>query len=120
MLVNHYWVMNQFMMMDMTAIKETVAANLKKLRESHGLTVNAFAKHCGMKQSVYDRLEKAEVTQHLESLHKIADKCSINVWQLLVPGFDPSNPPLIKQPSSVELEFYQRIKDAARELNIPQ
>lgn len=107
-------------MFDVSHIKETVAANLKRLRESHDMSKAGFARYCGMAQPVYLRLESGELTQHLESLLKIANKCGLQVWQLIVPDLDPSNPPVLKQPSQAEREFYDRIRSALREFHIDQ
>lgn len=120
MLSIHQCMLNEDNMFGVSAIRETVADNLKRLRESHDMSKAAFARYCGMAQPVYLRLESGELTQHLESLIKIATKCGLQVWQLLVPEFDPSNPPVLKHPSAKELEFYARIKQAMRDLHIEQ
>jgi transcriptional regulator with XRE-family HTH domain len=105
---------------EMISLRLIVASNLKKLREANNETQSGFAKKCGMAQRVYGRLENGENWQHLESLDKIARTYDLQVWQLLLPEFNPSNPPLIRKASDKELAFYEKIKDAAKELNTPQ
>jgi len=94
-------------------LKQAISVNLKHLRESTKLSQEAFAKKCGMHQRAYGRLENGENWQHLESLHKIAVANDLNVWQLLIPNLDISNPPLLSTESAIQKEFYDKIKAAA-------
>jgi transcriptional regulator with XRE-family HTH domain len=104
----------------MISLKLIVAANLKKLREANDENQSGFAKKCGMAQRVYGRLENGENWQHLESLEKIAKTYELEVWQLLLPEFDPHNPALLRKASERELAFYEKIKEAAKELTKSQ
>jgi transcriptional regulator with XRE-family HTH domain len=79
------------------ALKNTIANNLKNLRLSQDMSQEAFAKKCGMMQRAYGRLENAENWQHLESLERIALANGLNVWQLLLPNIDITNPPKFRQ-----------------------
>jgi transcriptional regulator with XRE-family HTH domain len=90
-------------------VKETIATNLKRLRDSYGDSQTAFAKRCGVPQRTYNDLEKAESYQRLERLQEIAEKCDLRTWMLLVDNFDPSNPPVLSKPSVAEQAFYDRI-----------
>ena len=104
----------------MVSLKLIVAQNLRKLREARDESQTSFAKKCGMAQRVYGRLENGENWQHLESLEKIAHTYDLQVWQLLLPNFDPQNPALLRQASEKELAFYEKIKAAAKELSSSQ
>lgn len=98
-------------------LKELIAKNLKSLRDSHGLSQTAFAKHCKVQQRSYGRLENAESWQHLELIDHIAKACDLYAWQLLTPNFNPKNPPILKEASEKERQFYESIKLAAKELS---
>jgi transcriptional regulator with XRE-family HTH domain len=102
---------------EMISLRLIVARNLKKLREANDENQSSFAKKCGMAQRVYGRLENGENWQHLESLEKIAKTYELEVWQLLLPEFDPKNPALLRKASEKELAFYEKIRAAAKELN---
>lgn len=108
------------MLYPMDEIKDMVAANLKRLRQYKDMNRTQFAEHCGMRNGTYFRLEGAEVTQHIESLDKIAKANDLEVWQLLVPSFDPSNPPAIRQLSETEKEFYEKMKEMSAFLKANQ
>lgn len=52
----------------------------------------------------------------LDTLDKLADAFHIQVWQLLMPGLDPKNLPVVQPVSQKEQALYDRIKEAAKEL----
>jgi hypothetical protein len=62
------------------------------------------------------RIKACETAIGIDVVDKIASFFEIEAWQLLVPNLDPSNLPLIKQATQKELEFYERIKAAAKDL----
>lgn len=86
-----------------------ISSNLKALRESTGLNQTAFAAKCGLQQRAYGRIENGESTAHLEMLEQIAKKNDLEVWQLLVKDFNPSNIPVLKLAPEVEQKFYEKI-----------
>jgi transcriptional regulator with XRE-family HTH domain len=116
----HKYISIADIMLCMSDIKDMVVGNLRGLRNSYGMNKAEFARYCGIQQPVYQRMESGDLMPHIESLNKVANKCGMQVWQLLVPNFDPANPPVLRQPSDVEREFYKRIKEAMRDLHIDQ
>ena len=98
----------------MNELKQLIGKNLKLLREHHQRSRTAFARDCGMAQPVYSRLENAEVMQHLESLEKIANRYGLEAWQLLINGFDPSNPPVLQPITPAQREFYEKMKELSK------
>lgn len=45
----------------------------------------------------------------------IAAAFNVSAWQLLVPGFNPSNPPALQPVTDRERALYDRIMTAARQ-----
>lgn len=62
------------------------------------------------------RIKACETAIGLDVVDKIANFFEIEAWQLLVPDLQPDNLPIIKQATQKELEFYERIKAAAKDL----
>jgi transcriptional regulator with XRE-family HTH domain len=100
-----YFLMNNAKM----DIKQIICSNLKALRESTDLNQTKFAIRCGLLQRAYGRIENGESMAHLEMLEQVAKKNDLEVWQLLVPGFNPSNLPLLKLADEAEQKFYEKI-----------
>jgi len=66
-------------------VKQRVAENLRRLRESLGLTVDEFAERAGIsRQSLY-LLEAARTFPRPETLDKIAKAFSVNSDELYMP-----------------------------------
>ena len=93
----------------MERIRQIVISNLKRLRESQGMSGNEFAKKCKMQQRTYNRIENGESAPHLDMLELIAAHNELYAWQLLVPNFDPHNRPMLQVPSETEQAFYDRV-----------
>jgi len=97
-------------------LKTLISKNLKSLRNHYGMTQTEFARYCKLQQRTYGRLENGENWQHLESLTAIAKHCDLDVWQIITPIFDPKNPPVIKEISDKEKQFYESIRAAAKQI----
>lgn len=52
----------------------------------------------------------------IETVAKLAKAYGLEAWQLLVPGMDPSNPPVLRSASKTEQEMYDRLLRAAEEI----
>lgn len=52
----------------------------------------------------------------LETLDKLAKAFELEVWQLMLPGLDPKNHPVVQPVSAKERELYERFKEVAKEL----
>jgi transcriptional regulator with XRE-family HTH domain len=98
-------------------LKDIISANLKALRAHTQLSQEEFANKAGMQQRAYGRLENGENWQHLESLDKICKAYDLHVWQLLLPKLDITNPPMLAKDSAKQKEFYDKIKEAAKEIS---
>ena len=60
------------------------------------------------------RLKQQQTSVGLELVDKIAALFGLETWQLLVPGFDPNNPPTLQPMSEAERALYQTVMRAAR------
>jgi len=100
--------MSYFLMFNVEMeLMDEIAKNLKVLRESYELSQAKFAAKCGLLQRPYNRLENAESIASLGMLEKIAAKTDLEVWQLLIPNLNPSNPPVLKLATAIEETFYK-------------
>lgn len=78
---------------------ESVSAILEKREDGNRL---AMGKRCGLPQPTISRIVAKKVMPSLESLQAIATAYNFQVWQLLVPGFNPDEPPLLRTMSKAE------------------
>lgn len=74
-----------------------------------------LAKKSGVGQNTISRILSKGENVRLETLSKIARAYDLDSWQLLVPGMDPRNPPVLQPVSNEERELWNRIKDAFRQ-----
>lgn len=78
--------------------------------------IKGFAAYCKVGIGTIQRIEKQETSVGLAVLDKIAQKFELAAWQLLVPGFDPDNPPALQPVSPKERALYDKIMMAAKEI----
>ena len=62
------------------------------------------------------RIKQQTTSVGLEIVDRIAATYNLSGWQLLVPGFDPKNPPTLRMITDSERQMYDRLLAAAREL----
>jgi transcriptional regulator with XRE-family HTH domain len=74
-----------------------------------------FLKDTGCGNGTVTRIKNQRTSVGIETLDKIATAYGLQAWHLLVPGLDPSNPPVVwlTQP---ERDLYKRLKAAAEEV----
>jgi transcriptional regulator with XRE-family HTH domain len=78
-------------------MRQSLAVQIRGLRESAGLTQKAFGEWCGMPQSVISRLEREDYGLcTVKTLRKIADAFGVH----LVVGFQPYS--VLKDPPMPE------------------
>jgi transcriptional regulator with XRE-family HTH domain len=80
------------------------------------VNMNGFAKHCGVGIATIQRIQQQETSIGLAVIEKIAEKFNLAAWQILVPGFDPANPPALQPVTPGERALYEKIMSAAREI----
>lgn len=63
------------------------------------------------------RIRERETSVGLDIIEKIARKARVDPWQLLVPGLDASNPPMLAEDSARVRELVQRINQSQEALS---
>lgn len=77
--------------------------------------ITRLAKEAGVGHGTIQRIKAAETSIGIEILDRLADVFHVEPWHLLVPTFDPNNPPVVHL-SATERDFYERMREAARKL----
>jgi hypothetical protein len=75
-----------------------------------------FAKHCDIGLATVQRIKAQETSVGIAVLDKIAEKFDLASWQLLVPGMDPANPPVLKPDGATERKIYEKVMSVAKEI----
>jgi hypothetical protein len=93
---------------------KSVSALMKKHYGKENLT--KLAKDCDFGPGTSSRLKEQKTSVGLDVLDKIADTFNVQAWQLMVPGFDPDNPPTLQPLSERERLLYEQFKRVAKEI----
>ena len=81
------------------ALQRIAAENIARAIEHRGESQSGVARRAtGAHQTTIGRAAKAERNFRIGSLAAFADGLGYEPWQLLVPGFDPANPPKLVPP----------------------
>lgn len=94
--------------------EKVLAENLARLMSHYpSLSSEAkIAKSGKLSQRTVNRARNGRQVK-LESLKGLADAFEMAPWQLLVPGLDPANPPILAL-TDEEKALYKRLADAAK------
>lgn len=94
----------------------TLWHNVSALMNKHygGENLAKLSRDCGIGLGTSARIKKQQTSVGIDILHQIASRFGLAPWQLLVPGFDPENPPTLQPVSSQERMLYERIMSAAK------
>lgn len=93
---------------------ESVAELMKWRYGRENLT--KLADDCGIGPGTASRIKERQTEVRLETIEAIAKKFGFEAWQLLVPGFDPKNPPQLA--GSDLPEDQQELLQTYRELDV--
>lgn len=63
------------------------------------------------------RIKEQKTSVGLDVLEQIGQAFGVEPWQLLVPGMNPSNPPVLREINGAERELYERLLQAAKDLS---
>lgn len=92
------------------AAHNTLVANIEALMRHDKITSDAqLGKKAGIDQKTVWRIRKKEQSPTLDKLTSLARCFGLEVWQLLIPGLDPANPPVFVM-SHTEQNLYNRLK----------
>lgn len=75
-----------------------------------------LAKKTGLGTGTISRLRNGSVNANLETLDAIAKAFDVEPWQLLVPGMDPNNTPVLQTAGDSERELYRQFKTIAKQV----
>ena len=93
------------------ALKDVFAENLTAAMNSRGLSQGAVSRATRgtIHQTTVGRHMKAGVAADLDSVEALALAVGFAPWQLLLDGFDPSNPPIIPDLTEDERALYAKL-----------
>jgi len=69
-----------------------------------------LAEECDIGPATATRIKQQKTSVGMDVIERIAARFDVEAWQLLVPGFDAKNPPVL-QPVN---EFERRLRDSIR------
>lgn len=106
----------------MRDIRAILAANVAALmryaadrQTGEPVSRNALARASGLSRTTIQRVVNAdESAAAIDTVCAIAAAYKLHAWQLLVPGLDPSNPPVILI-TDTERQLHERLRQVARE-----
>jgi hypothetical protein len=109
--------------------RTTLAANLKALMRASQLygSTPAIERRtaelgCKVGKSTVDRALREETTLNLDYLEAVAAVFGLDPWQLLVPGLNPDNAPVLRTVGAAEEVLYAKMRALAHQveaLNLP-
>ena len=73
-----------------------------------GENLTRLANDAGVGPGTVSRLKKCETYLQLNTVDALAAVFDLAAWQLLVPGLEPANPPVIALASPAERKLYKR------------
>lgn len=94
---------------------EVLAGNLRRIIEQSGLSARAWALSKQLEPRNIHRIIAGTQSPTLDLLGAIGAAVEMDPWQLLVPGVDPSNPPVVTM-TKAEREFYRKVREEFRTL----
>lgn len=104
--------------MPTTNTKQILWVNLSALMAHHwgGENLTRLSREAHIGPGTCTRMKERSTSVGLDVLEKVAKVFNLQPWHLLTPNLDPSNPPVVHL-TTRERELYERLRQAARELN---
>jgi len=96
-----------------------LAQNLKALMRAKAgpKSQMGLGKKSSVAQATIGRiLSQGGENARIETVAKLAKAYGLEAWQLMVPGMDPVNPPVLQAASKEERELYDRLRQTMRDL----
>lgn len=88
----------------------TVAVNLRRIIDVAGESPNAWSRRHGLTQGSVSRILRGAQSPTEDMIAALAAAAGLHAWQLLVPGLDPRNPPVLREIGNGERELYERLE----------
>lgn len=97
--------------------KAVLWTNVQALMRKHygGENLSRLSRECDVGLGTATRIKQRQTSVGLDILAKIAERFDLQPWQLLVPGFDPDNPPTLVPVTAAERQLYERLSAALKE-----
>lgn len=99
-------------------IRSILSANLKALMAATPgrSTLPEITAAGGPTNGTLDRIRRAATGYGIDQLDLLAEAFNMQPWQLLVPGLDPRNLPILAPMTDRERRAYNRLRDTVQEL----
>lgn len=91
-------------------VLNTAQKNLAAIIKRSELKVNAWAVMFKLDQSTINRIVTGKQDMTSKQMQKIADAAGFPAWHLLVEGYVPSNPPMLRALTNEERDLYAKIQ----------
>jgi len=69
--------------MKKNALAESIGDALRSLRESRGISQEAFAEEISMHRTYYSALERGEINLTLKTLKRVSTGLGVKMWEVL-------------------------------------
>jgi hypothetical protein len=98
--------------------KKVLWDNISALMEHHwqGENLTRLAREADIGPGTATRIKKQKTSVGIDVVERLSRLFGLEPWQLLVPGFDAFNPPVLMPMSQRERDFYNRVLAAHRDL----
>ena len=98
--------------------RQILARNLKALMKAHRElnTLPKITAQCGVSNGTLDRMRRATAATRIDQVELVAGAFGLAAWQMMVPGLEPKNPPVLAAASEAERLLYSKLLTAAEEL----
>lgn len=76
--------------------------------------LRAWSDRVGVGEATIERMLKGTASVQIDSIEAVANGFGLQAWQILVPGLDPTNPPVYLTPA--ERDMYNRFRQFTEEI----
>lgn len=99
------------MMSNLTS-RQIIATNLRMLMDRNKHSQGYLHLKTGLSQSTIGRTLSGESSATVDTLDDLAKVYGLQPWQMLIAGLEANNPPVLKNMSKIEQEFYEKMNEA--------
>jgi transcriptional regulator with XRE-family HTH domain len=104
-------------------LQAIIATNAKAIRKRMKETQpqvadRAKARGYVLDQGTVSRIENRRLVPSIDVLEALAHGLDVEAWQLLVPGIDAKNLPVLREATPSERELWKRLQEHARAIGL--
>jgi transcriptional regulator with XRE-family HTH domain len=98
--------------------RAVLARNLRNLMATKAgpRSQTALRKKSGVAQATIGRILKQETEAGVETVDRLAKAFGLEGWQMMVPGMDPTNPPVLMAATPAEKALYDRLRATVEDI----